>query len=934
MKIKDKIMHIIMCLVPLTVFLVFSIINFKIIYDDTSINHWIWLFTIIVSIFITELYELFFPDHPGKLIRTGSCILRIFLYTGLVYYSVFFMDRMFPSFSKLSIENSEQQIYFTLALVILPVFYHLLQLIFRFTGNISRRNLFKNIAYAVLVLIAAVLVFYFVNSSRPGTDESETILLILSFIFLILFFFFSLKVMYIFIKIKKNLLHNPVIIFLFALIFPLTGLVINNLNGFVFGDFSDLWFYLIPFFTASTLFLSRVKNKTVRIINLAAKAVLLCYSFYFALVFLPVLPIAPLLIIIFGAGFLLLTPAVLLYIHLASIIADINLPGTRINKKILIISSIILSAAIPVILVINMYSSRETLNTALEISAAPISRTEDTPFVNVRQLSSVLELAENNRSGNGFDIFQNNSGNIPIISGLSRKIILNDYLLNPESIRRLKKLFLNIDMDARQSTLSLNKESFNLKIIAQSTVRDTDLSIYRTWIHFSVQTKEDEWEYRTMFRIPEDIYIHDFYLDIEGKREYGILEEKETSSWLYRNLVRRMIDPAFLRYVSLDRIALDIFPFEKNKPRYFGIEFIHSKDFNIEFDDLILTPEFDAAEQLQENTVKTIISENSSFTAIADFQTDSGMPVYRKPMFYFLLDYSSAAAEEMNSHIEKYTVLISGFIEKFGLEGGSYKIAAANYSFQLWDSFDEWQMGTASFKPAGGFDPELLLSGLLLDIGQNISLEYYPVFIISGEHIPAEYFHDNLRYLRHIIPEGLFIGNDEKIFRYDLSNAENNDKPLETDVFRQRFPVFRIDSANRYYVNETENFFLQINNINGIFEENSFNNYDRGSLLNLKILNYLTAVQKNYSSNHWLRNVEYSFRIHVLTPYTSFISLETESQKKLLLAKQEEFLNEISNGPKMKSGSDSIKMSEPGLLFLILIILSFTAVLLIKRKAS
>ncbi len=77
----------------------------------------------------------------------------------------------------------------------------------------------------------------------------------------------------------------------------------------------------------------------------------------------------------------------------------------------------------------------------------------------------------------------------------------------------------------------------------------------------------------------------------------------------------------------------------------------------------------------------------------------------------------------------------------------------------------------------------------------------------------------------------------------------------------------------------------------------------------------------------WLELVRGSFQVQVMTPVTSFLAVENEAQRKVLLKKQKDVLNA---NPNLDVGEET-RMSEPGLLLTTLLLLA--ALLVLHRKA-
>ncbi|MEO1655931.1 MAG: MSEP-CTERM sorting domain-containing protein, partial [Bacteroidota bacterium] len=89
------------------------------------------------------------------------------------------------------------------------------------------------------------------------------------------------------------------------------------------------------------------------------------------------------------------------------------------------------------------------------------------------------------------------------------------------------------------------------------------------------------------------------------------------------------------------------------------------------------------------------------------------------------------------------------------------------------------------------------------------------------------------------------------------------------------------------------------------------------------------AIQGNYqalvfhpheSHFRWLDLVKKSFRSQIMTPVTSYISLENEAQKQALKEKQKQILNAKRS---LDAGDEMQQMSEPGFWILLLLLVMF-----------
>ncbi|MDH5603585.1 MAG: MSEP-CTERM sorting domain-containing protein, partial [Cyclobacteriaceae bacterium] len=93
-------------------------------------------------------------------------------------------------------------------------------------------------------------------------------------------------------------------------------------------------------------------------------------------------------------------------------------------------------------------------------------------------------------------------------------------------------------------------------------------------------------------------------------------------------------------------------------------------------------------------------------------------------------------------------------------------------------------------------------------------------------------------------------------------------------------------------------------------------NWATGLLLQGKVMSQ--ALHPDRADREWLDLVKYSFNAHVMIPYTSFMVVENEAQKAMLEKKQAQALAGHKN---LDAGENTRQMSEPGLIFLVLLTL-------------
>ncbi|AWM34384.1 hypothetical protein [Hymenobacter nivis] len=117
-----------------------------------------------------------------------------------------------------------------------------------------------------------------------------------------------------------------------ALVLPVLGLLVNKelfLDGLgggtkngTSGDFSSPWFFGLAVLNGVLLCCPAPARPGWHLALLAGRSVLLGYMAYFFLVFLPFLPLSVLAVVAIGTGFLMLTPLVVLVVHIRALDDD------------------------------------------------------------------------------------------------------------------------------------------------------------------------------------------------------------------------------------------------------------------------------------------------------------------------------------------------------------------------------------------------------------------------------------------------------------------------------------------------------------------------------------------------------------------------------------------------------------------------------------
>ncbi len=108
---------------------------------------------------------------------------------------------------------------------------------------------------------------------------------------------------------------------------PMAGLYLNWWLGNVLGNFSSKWFFIIALLNGLVL-LFDIKKIPGKLLIFYLKIAGFVYIVYFAVVFIPYIPLGLMGIAVYGMGLLVFAPAAAFYVQLRQIIRDI-----RILKK-------------------------------------------------------------------------------------------------------------------------------------------------------------------------------------------------------------------------------------------------------------------------------------------------------------------------------------------------------------------------------------------------------------------------------------------------------------------------------------------------------------------------------------------------------------------------------------------------------------------------
>jgi hypothetical protein len=678
-----------------------------------------------------------------------------------------------------------------------------------------------------------------------------------------------------------------IFIVIVAIIMPVVGLALNNSGMFfgngsdgIFGDFSNLWFYIIAFLNG-LIMLVNMGNDRRSLALLYLKTVGFTYIIYFTIIFLPLMPFGLFGIVFYGLGILILAPITVFVTELFQIIQDFR--KLKATFRTGVIAAILLGViTLPAILTVNFSLDKVNFHKSLTYLSAD---SWNMPTISISRLKTTLKHADNalDASRGSSGIFPNGT-TTPIISRYYQTVALEGKVLSPDTVNRLRQIFSLTNEAQPANTTTEQIQNGNLISVNTSSEFDNDLGIYKTWMDLEIRNDSDRSlaEYRADFLLRDGCFIKDYYLYVGHERKQGILADKRAALITYNNIIRTPRDPGIIYYNSDNAISLRVYPFDRNEVRKTGFLVWHSQNevIIIEGREIYLN----AAKSID----KPLDMQGISFIP-ASYKKN--LPTYeRQPVYCFIIDASE------NSPYEEHQNKIAEYVSNTEIRNSKIYMA----SYKVYDN------NKSSVKCVGGFNLPLAMEMIFKEYEH--SALWFPIIIAVSDNInkapafqksnlakrfPESGYYYNLGYDLHLTPYSFADNKRQDIIKYPiLSNTLSYNGLVVADNDKSETVI----SGN-------------------------FGSYTDNAYHNAFVLQAKSSVYSNDERTQ-IELVRNSFRQRVLTKYTAFTVLETVEQENALLELQAKFLN---SGGQSNHGQNApaVMMDEPSLLICVLMALVF-----------
>ncbi|MCT4619279.1 MAG: MSEP-CTERM sorting domain-containing protein [Marinisporobacter sp.] len=880
---KPYFILITLTLPQILIFILFSKI-FRLIgseLPESSIEYWKML-----SIYLGGAYVLFtlwnIINWMNKKDIHPLCALFMFsiytLFLGIyLYKGEEIIPSSIPDYMFLGIKPD-----MTILTLIMPILVHTMLIIVHFT--VEKMKIGSNSKDVGYIIGIPAFWYIFINiwafSGRfSPLHLLERMMPIIFVVSIVIFFFLFIRILYRILKRKSDLWQKNLAGL--NLLASLVGLSLNQGLGNIFGDFSHVSFYVVAVITGSLMLIPHKENKRIRLFLWSLKSITFVFTFYFFIVFLPLLPFSLIGMIVFGLGMLMVAPLVLMFLHVQSLWIDYHYLKTFYEKKILISLFLIGVITIPSFIMMTIKNDKENLDKALTFTYQRSYEEKKEVYIDTvgieRSLKNIKYMKGNKR--NKMDI---STTDIPYLTSLYYEYVLDGLSISNEKIKRLEEIFLGkSDIHIRdESQVQNSNENVFIKDIKTETVYDEKEKALKSWIDLEIKNKSFyQEEYGTIFKLPKGSYISNYYLYVGDEKKYGLIADKRAANWIYENAKKIKRDPGILTDIGNNQISFKIFPFSGREIRKTGIEILHQKPITLNIDGHKIDLKDDNKNIL--NKKEILIGEGVAY--IPKEAKEKLEKTIRKEKYYFVLDYSQGNKGRINGYIKR----VKDYIKKHHIEEDVKEIVPLNFEEKKIPYDEDWEEDLKYVDVKGGFFLEYTVKRILYENYIKGSSER-PVIMVVTDDIDHAIGEEHMDEFSFACPEGVYyyeLNKDGKVKGDTGFNREEVINEVE------KIPVLAWKNKNEkiLYLSDIEDSVVLLDEGLEINMENMKNSkWERGLALQGMYMGYILHPEKYYEKSLGL--VKGSIMFGVMNPMTSFIVLENEAQEKVMLEKQKQIL--------------------------------------------
>lgn len=475
----------------------------------------------------------------------------------------------------------------------LPLFVGILHLACAARSTSAAKAIFVNLG---LALGAPILVFLFMHGLRtfqPGVNL-PVIAVATTFIVLGITMFVGL-VRVLMLALRSAQRHGSATteraaIVIVALVLPMGGLLLNRNVPFP-EDFQAWEVYALTVANAAILLFASWRATRSPRLSFALLCAAFPFSLYFFLVFLPYVPLSVFAVVLFGAGFLILAPTLLLALHLYLLNRARHALRANHGQWSIVMTGVLCFLALPASFVGRAAADKAALNGALQHLYAPAITQGDLVYGSSRtELRRALDSHRSYKNGIYY----------PLLSDFYSWWVFNHLVLPDDKLARLEQTFFgvagsNLSLDPTQSQFR-NGARRGSSVRAQSGMPRPRQALPRAVqaTALTVQTRAAgpadsvvtlaltlhnpgalNDEYVKVLPLPPGVFVNGFRLHIGGQPVPGRIFEQKTALWVY-TMIRdsQRQDPGVLFYNTPEELELRVFPIAPRQSTVVEIDFL------------------------------------------------------------------------------------------------------------------------------------------------------------------------------------------------------------------------------------------------------------------------------------------------------------------------------------------------------------------------
>ncbi|MDA3885530.1 MAG: MSEP-CTERM sorting domain-containing protein [Candidatus Delongbacteria bacterium] len=885
--------------------------------DEESINLWKSFGLTLGILGITNLVYAVYLTIRKQKVSVLYGLIALLCYIPFVYLYGYHSEKIIP-YSIPQWMISGDMILYVGTFLMPTLAYSLFIIVSHFTSDTKEYKAWKNFLIAILIPVFWYLFFQIILPLWKPVNSNFGIhtLLILIIVGTLVFIFFLIRGIFI-LTIKKSsiwLKYQLAWKIPISIILPILGLSVSNNLG-ILRAFNNYWFYVLAVINGVLICFPNIENKLYRLFLFIGRSITFAYTLYFFLVFLPFLPLSMIAIVAIGTGFLMLTPLVLFVIHINVLSNDYTYLKKYFSYKIIWVVSLIGILVIPFSITGTYLRDKSVLNETLNYIYTPdFSKSY---HIDKNSLQKTLNVVKQHKDRSSGDIF---GTQIPYLSTYFNWLVLDNQTLSNTKINKIEKIFFG-KTSFELIPENIRNDNVNITNITTKCSYDENQNAWKSWIDLEITNKsENNWfsEYATIIELPVGCWVSDYYLYVGERKEMGILAEKKSAMWVFSQIRNENRDPGILYYLTGNKVAFRVFPFAKNEVRKTGIEFLHKEPVKLTIDGNII-------ELGNADDKRNINLETENMVYVSSKQKQTLKQVKREPYFHFLVDVSKAKSlTEITNRIEQAVATNQVLSE-------NAKISFVNSYITTTKLDDNWKLNLQSQNFEGGFYLERAIKKTLFNTFQNNS-NYYPVIVVVTDSIQNAVLDKDFSDFKMAFPENeMFFDlkeNGKLEARSLISNPIQSLPETISHSFEHSVLEYKNKDNSLYYLsnNNEPSIILKANTFE--ISGTEIKEKDWETALTMQGMWISQILHPETSNKEWLNLVKYSFSSKVMTPLTSYLVVEDESQKAILKKKQEQVL---SGNKSLDLGEDAQRMSEPNMIF-VLILFGLTLLYIEKRK--